>query len=129
MSIQPEMCSFFFCSLHWYHSGNIRQILLAYPILILCLDWKSCSPSQKALGWHPPVQYTWHVGLNCEGLVLESKSFLHWSQWECHHWLHGSNLPLRILDNLWVVWNSEEKADPCFSSLDLDWVMRRETAL
>lgn len=40
-----------------------------------------------------------------EGLVLESKSFLHWSQWECHHWLHGNNLPLWILDNFWIVWN------------------------
>lgn len=44
-----------------------------------------------------------------EGLVLESKSFLHWSQWKCHHWLHGNNWPLWILDNFWVVWNSGGK--------------------
>lgn len=75
-------------------------------ILIWCLDWISCSPPLKALRWYLLDQYMWHLGLKRKVWFWKVNPLLHWSHWECHHWLHGNNLTLWIIDNFWIGWKS-----------------------
>lgn len=84
-------------SLRQYHADSSNSKLVSgVNQLLITAEGTGVAPSSSVYVAHRAEM---------DGLVLASKSFLHWSRWECHHCLHGNNLPLWILDNFWTVWN------------------------